>query len=122
MAEMRDTQLGDPTLAPPSRKALNNLVTSWAGLTVIIEHPWFDLDNKAAERALRPAVVARKNFYGSGSEWSAVLAANMQGLLMTSRHWKLHVRRWLQGYPQAFSDAGGRAVAAWRCCACRPMA
>ena len=60
---------------------------------MFVEHPWLDLDNNAAERALRPAVVARKNFYGSGSEWSAALAADMLGLLTTARHWKLHVRR-----------------------------
>lgn len=109
MGELRDEQLGDATLALPARKALNNLVTYWAGLTVFIEHPWLDLDNNAAERALRPAVVGRKNFYGSGSEWSAALAADMLGLLMTARRWKLHVRRWLHEYLQACADAGGRA-------------
>jgi len=109
MADLRDEQLGDATLALPARKALNNLVTYWAGLTVFIEHPWLDLDNNAAERALRPAVVGRKNFYGSGSEWSAALAADMLGLLMTARRWRLHVRRWLHEYLQACADAGGRA-------------
>jgi len=39
-----------------------------------------DLDNNAAELALRPAVVARKNFYGSGSEWSAALAVECTAL------------------------------------------
>lgn len=68
-----------------------------------------DLDNNAVERALRPAVVARKNFYGSGSEWSAALTADMLSLLMTVRHWKVHVRRWLHEYLQACADAGGRA-------------
>ena len=109
MGELRDEQLGDAALALPARKALNNLVAYWAGLTVFIEHPWLDLDNNAAERALRPAVVGRKNFYGSGSEWSAALAADMLGLLMTARRWKLHVRRWLHEYLQACADAGGRA-------------
>lgn len=111
MAELRDEQLGDAALAVPARKALNNLVTYWEGLTVFARHPWLDLDNNAAERALRPAVVARKNFYGSGSAWSAALAADMLGLLMTARHWKLHVRRWLHEYLQACADAGGRAPA-----------
>jgi len=109
MRELRDVQLGDATLALPARKALNNLATYWDGLTVFLEHPWLDLDNNAAERALRPAVVGRKNFYGSGSEWSAALTADMLSLLMTARHWKLHVRRWLHEYLQACADAGGRA-------------
>jgi hypothetical protein len=55
-------------------------------------------------------VVERKNYYASGSGWSAALAADMLGLLMTARHWKLHVRRWLHEYLQACADAGGRAA------------
>ena len=53
-------------------------------------------------------VVARKNFYGSGSEWSAALAADLLSVLMTARCWKLNVRMWLRQYLQACADAGGR--------------
>lgn len=108
MAELRDRQLGDAELATPARKALQNLAIYWEGLTVFVEHPEIDLDNNAAERALRLAVVARKNFYGSGSEWSAALAADLLSVLMTARCWKLNVRMWLRQYLQACADAGGR--------------
>ena len=70
--------------------------------------PWQGTHNNAAERALRPAVVARKNFYGSGSVWSAALAANILSLVMTARAWQLPVRRWLSEYLQACAQAGGR--------------
>jgi transposase len=36
------------------------------------------LDNNAAERVLRNPVVGRKNYDGSGSVWSAHLAAVME--------------------------------------------
>ena len=34
-------------------------------------------DNNRAERALRTPVIGRKNFYGSGAEWAAHLAADV---------------------------------------------
>jgi transposase len=45
------------------------------------------MDNNTAERDARLAVVGRKNFYGSGSEWSGQLAATMYSLLMTVKLW-----------------------------------
>lgn len=108
MRQVCDEQLSELDLAAAPRRVLNNLVKYWQGLSVFLDHPWLDLDNNAAERALRPAVVARKNFYGSGSVWSAALAANMLSLVMTARAWQLPVRRWLSEYLQACAQAGGR--------------
>ena len=108
MRQICDEELSEPDLAAAPRRALNNLVKYWQGLSLFLDHPWLDLDNNAAERALRPAVVARKNFYGSGSVWSAALAANMLSLVMTARAWQLPVRRWLSEYLQACAQAGGR--------------
>jgi transposase len=109
MQRLCGEQLSEPDLAVAASRALKNLVKYWQGLSVFLDHPWLDLDNNAAERALRPAVVARKNFYGSGSTWSAALAANMLSVLMTARSWQLPVRRWLHEYLQACAQAGGRA-------------
>lgn len=111
MASLGTQQLADANLTTPARKALHNLKTYWSGLTVFVDHPWLDLDNNAAERALRPAVIARKNFYGSGSEWSGALAADMMSVLMTARRWRLNVRQWLHGYLQACAEAGGQVPA-----------
>jgi transposase len=66
-------------------------------------------DNNAAERALRLAVVGRKNFYGSGSEWSGKLAAMMFSLLMTMKLWQINPRTWLSDYLNACAAAGNRA-------------
>jgi transposase len=56
-----------------------------------------------------PAVVGRKNFYGSGSQWSGQLAATMMSLLGTVRMWGLNPRLWLRSYLQACAQAGGHA-------------
>jgi transposase len=106
-----DEALADAQLASPARKVLQSLKAHWSGLVVFVDHPWLDLDNNAAERALRPAVVGRKNFYGSGSQWSGELAAMMMSLLMTVRLWKINARTWLTSYLQACAEAGGRAPA-----------
>ena len=68
-------------------------------------------NNNAAERALRPAVVGRKNFYGSGSQWSGQLAAMMFSVLMTMKCWQINPRTWLSEYLHACAAAGNRAPA-----------
>jgi transposase len=79
------------------------------GLVLFLDHPWLDLDNKASERALRPAAVGRKNFYGSGSQCSGQLAASMMSLLKVVKMWGLNSRLWLTSYLQACARAGGQA-------------
>jgi transposase len=103
------TGLADEQLAAPARKVLRTMRAYWPGLVLFLDHPWLDLDNNAAERALRPAVVGRKNFYGSGSQWSGQLAATMMSLLNTVKLWGLNPRLWLTSYLQACAQAGGRA-------------
>ena len=104
-----ESQLTDPQLASPARKVLRVLKSYWPGLVVFVEHPWMDLDNNAAERALRPAVVGRKNYYGSGSQWSGQLAATLLSVLGTVRLWGVNPRTWLQAYLQACAHAGGKS-------------
>ena len=71
--------------------------------------PYQGTHNNIAERDARLAVVGRKNFYGSGSEWSGQLAATMYSLLMTVKLWGLNPRTWLSAYLQACADNGNQA-------------
>jgi transposase len=105
--------LSNEQLAAPARKVLRSMQAYWPGLVLFLDHPWLDLDNNASERALRPAVVGRKNFYGSGSQWSGQLAAAMMSQLSTLRLWGLNPRLWLTSYLQACAQAGGRAPDDW---------
>jgi transposase len=111
MAERRDAALADAATHSAARKVLLSMKRHWAGLTVFVEQPCLAMDNNAAERAIRPAVVGRKNFYGSGSQWSGQLAATMYSVLMTARLWGLNARTWLSQYLQACADNGNRAPA-----------
>jgi len=111
MATQREGALADPGLAEPAAKVLQSMTVHWAGLTVFVDHPGVPMDNNVAERDARLAVVGRKNFYGSGSEWSGQLAATMYSLLMTVKLWRLNARTWLCAYLQACADNGNRAPA-----------
>jgi transposase len=111
MARERTRALRDPQLPEPAVKLLQSMQRHWQGLREFVRHRKVPPDNNAAERALRPAVVGRKNFYGSGSEWSGQLAATMFSLLMTMRCWQVNPRTWLSDYLHVCAAAGNRAPA-----------
>jgi transposase len=109
MARERNRCLRDPQLPAPAVKILQSMQRHWDGLREFVHHRAVPPDNNAAERALRSAVVGRKNFYGSGSEWSGQLAAMMFSLLMTMKRWQINPRTWLSDYLHACAAAGNRA-------------
>ncbi|MDA2926196.1 transposase, partial [Acidobacteria bacterium AH-259-G07] len=108
MREKCQAQRQCPSLAPPCRKILKSLARHWPGLTVFVNHPEVAMDNNAAERALRNPVVGRKNYYGSGSRWSAQLAASLFTIFQTLRVSELNPRLWLSDYLQACARQGGQ--------------
>jgi transposase len=99
-------EVANHELFPPAAKVLESMTLHWSGLTVFVNSPWVDMDNNTAERDIRGPVVGRKNFYGSGSEGSAELAATMYGTLATMKLWGLNARTWLAQYLQACADNG----------------
>ena len=111
MAQRRVRELTQPLLAEPAAQVLQSMATHWSGLIVFVQHAHVPMDNNVAERDARLAVVGRKNFYGSGSQWSGQLAATMYSLLMTARLWGLNVRTWLSAYLQACGDNANRTPA-----------
>ena len=111
LATQRATELANPALKAPARKVLQSMQKHWSGLTVFVDHPEVPMDNNVAERDQRTPVVARKNFYGSGSQWSGVLAALMFSLLMTMRLWGINFRTWLTAYLEACAANGGQPPA-----------
>jgi transposase len=109
LQERLDLELGNGPLGLEREKILRSMKRHWAGLTVFVEHPYVPMDNNAAERAGRPLAVARKNFYGSGSEWSGELACACFTLLATLRQHRLCPRKYFQAYLEACAGHGGRA-------------
>ena len=89
------------------KKVLASLLEHWSGLTVFVEHPEVPMDNNRGENAIRTPVNGRKNYYGSGSLWSAELAATLFAILQTLVLWGINPRHWLRGYLDACADNGG---------------
>jgi transposase len=104
-----DGHLQEPALHRAKAKVLSSLHNHWDGLTVFVERPEVAMDNNSAERVLRNPVVGRKNYYGSGSVWSAHLAAMMFSVLQTILLWGLNPHHWLRVFLQACADHGGKS-------------
>jgi transposase len=112
--EMRgalDRELADPKLHPAARKVLESLGYYWEGLVLPFEEPNLAPDNNLSERSLRGPVVSRKSSLGSGSEWSAELAADAWTVLGTADMAGWEPQRYLHGYLEACAQAGGRPPA-----------
>lgn len=101
IVSQRDKELARPRLATRARKVLESLVNHWEGLCRFVDYPDIPMDNNIAEQTLRGPVVGRKNYYGSGSKWSAELAAGLFTVLVTLNLWKINQKRWLSGYLEA---------------------
>jgi transposase len=111
MHERCETHLQEPALHLAKQKVLSSLHNHWDGLTVFVDRPEVAMDNNTAERILRNPVVGRKNYYGSGSVWSAHFAAMMFSVLQTIVLWGLNPHHWLSAFLQACAESGGQSPA-----------
>lgn len=111
MAAQRDSELADSKLREPCRKDLESLVDHWDGLTRFVDDPRIPMDNNYAERLIRNPAVGRKNYYGSGAEWSGRLAMILFSIFATLALWKINSRLWLNWYFDACAKSGGKAPA-----------
>lgn len=111
MEQQRDLELADAKLRAPCRKALASLKEHWPGLTLFLNDPRIPLDNNYGERLMRNAALGRKNYYGSGAEWSGRLATSMFSSFATLKLWNINPRLWLTWYLDACANAGGKAPA-----------
>ncbi len=90
------------------KKVYQSLLEHWTGLTVFVENPAVPMDNNLAENSLRGPVNGRKNYYGSGSIWSAELAAVLFSILQTLDLWGINPRHWLMAYLTACAENGAQ--------------
>jgi transposase len=89
------------------RALFKNIAKDWDGLTVFVDCLDVPMDNNRSERALRNSVVGRKNYYGSGSIWSANLTADLFTILETLKMNDVNQLKWLEDYFQAVANNGG---------------
>src|SRR5713101_5934921 len=104
-----EVHLQEPDLHVAKHKVLGSMRNHWDGLRVFVGRPEVAMDNNTAERILRNPVIGRKNYYGSGSVWSAHLAAMMFSVLQTVLLWDLNPHHWLTAFLQACADNGGKS-------------
>ena len=100
-----------PQFSPPraSRGELRRHNRAVGTMTLFVDHPQVPMDNNASERTLRIAALCRKNYYGSGCEWSGKLAVWMFSIVATLKKHRLNPRKWLTAYLQACAEAGAKA-------------
>jgi transposase len=108
MHKSMEAQLQEQNLHPAKRKVLQSMQEHWEGLTLFVDNPQVPMDNNASERTLRIAALCRKNYYGSGCEWSGKLAVWMFSIVATLKKHRLNPRKWLTAYLQACAAAGGK--------------
>jgi transposase len=98
-------------LHPAAAKVIATLTSEWDGLARHQDLPQLPLDNNPAERALRTPVIGRKNFYGSGAQWAAHLAADVWTVTATAARHGIEPLSILTGYLQECARNGGTAPA-----------
>ena len=108
MQTQANAELADPKLPTPCRKVLTSLQEHWTGLTRFLDDPRIPLDNNASERRVRSPALGRKNYYGSGSQWSGRLAAMLFSLFATLALSKINIRAWLTWFLESCAENGGR--------------
>jgi len=111
MKKQMEAELARADLATACRKVLESLQEHWVGLTRFVDDPRIPMDNNASERRGRGPAVARKNFYGSGSEWSGQLAAAAFSIFASLSMGKINPRKWLTWYFEECAAAGGKVPA-----------
>lgn len=77
-------------------KAMNYTLKQWARLIVYLEDPNVGLDNNAAENAIRPFAVGRKNWLFAGSPSGAQSSATLYSLVETAKANGLEPYRYLR--------------------------
>jgi len=91
-------ELANPRCLPKSRwsKALKYFYGLEPYLKNYTTHPYARLDNNAAERAIRPLALGRKNWLFVGSEAGGQAAARLLSLVQTCRAMKINPQEYLE--------------------------
>jgi transposase len=90
------------------KKVLSSLKNHWEGLTLFVKDPDIPMDNNEAERALRNAVVGRKNFYGNGAVWTSQVTAYLYTIFETVKRCGINPQKYLTCYFEACAQNGGK--------------
>ena len=100
-------------------KAVNYLANNWSRLERYVEAGFLPIDNNAAERAIKPFVIGRKNWLFSDTPKGAMASAQLYSLVETAKvngqepyTWLRHV---LERLTHVQSVADYEALLPWNC-------
>lgn len=100
-------------------KAIGYLASNWNKLERYVEEGYLPIDNNAAERAIRPFVIGRKNWLFSDTPKGATASAQLYSVVETAKAngqepyaWLRHA---LERLPQASSVEDYEALLPWNC-------
>lgn len=100
-------------------KALAYLNNQWERLVGYVEDGHYPIDNNAAERAIRPYAIGRKNWMFSKSQSGATASANLYSLIETAKANGLNEYEWLKHIfkqlPNAENVGDIEALLPWNC-------
>ena len=90
-------------------KVLESLCEHWEGLVLFVWNREIPMDNNLSERLVRCGAMARKVYWGSGSEWSSQLLCRLLSVQETAKRWGLNPVRYLEDYLESCARNGGEA-------------
>ena len=100
-------------------KAVNYLASNWSRLERYVEGGHLPIDNNAAERAIRPFVIGRKNWLFSDTPKGASASAKLYSLVETAKangtEPYAYLRHILERLPQAKAVEDYEALLPWNC-------
>jgi Transposase IS66 family len=79
-------------------KACNYTLTLWNRLTCFLNHPTLELSTNAAENAIRPVALGRKNWIHFGSQQAGPRIAAILSIVETCRRLQISIRDYLARY------------------------
>jgi len=98
--------------------------SNWSKLGRYVKEGYLPLDNNAAERAIRPFVIGRKNWFFSDTPKGAKTSAQLYSLVETAKAngqkpyaWLSHA---LERLPMATSGEDYEALLPWNCSPAMP--
>ncbi|KIQ30628.1 IS66 family transposase [Pseudomonas viridiflava] len=100
-------------------KAISYLASNWSKLERYVEEGYLPMDNNAAERAIRPFVIGRKNWLFSDTPKGATASAQLYSLVETAKANSQEPYAWLrhalERLPTATSVEDYEALLPWNC-------
>ena len=92
-------------------KACNYTLTLWNRLTRFLDHPILELSTNAAENAIRPVALGRKNRIHFGSQQAGPRIAAILSIVETCRRLKIPIRDYLASILPGLAELPVRRVA-----------